>query len=318
MAPAWRDWIGKAALLARPRAPEPLPQALDRHRIYVLPTPFGGFMALLLAAMLLGALNYNNNPALLLALLLAAAGIASAIMAHLQLSGLRIDALAAEPVAAGTALRLRVALSSHDHRARRGLRLELEGQRAFCTLPPLGSATAELALATSVRGWREVGRLRISTTQPMGLVRAWSWVWPETPLLVYPVPEQDAPALPAGEGAILRTRPDAQGEEMHQLRPYRAGDPIRAISWKHSARRDMLLVREFESPAGVEVTLDWRALAALSHERRIARLARWVDEAERQGRRYRLRLPNQAMLGPGQGAQHRHLCLRALALMPHG
>jgi hypothetical protein len=39
----------------------------------VLPTRFGLFVATLLAAMLLGALNYNNNPALLLALLLAAA-----------------------------------------------------------------------------------------------------------------------------------------------------------------------------------------------------------------------------------------------------
>jgi len=55
-------------LLARPRRPEALPQRLDRHRIYVLPTRFGLFVAVLLAAMLLGALNYNNNPALLLAL----------------------------------------------------------------------------------------------------------------------------------------------------------------------------------------------------------------------------------------------------------
>ena len=57
--------------LARPRGPEPLPVAFDRRRIYVLPTAFGAFFALLLAVMLLGALNYNNNPALLLALLLA-------------------------------------------------------------------------------------------------------------------------------------------------------------------------------------------------------------------------------------------------------
>jgi uncharacterized protein (DUF58 family) len=314
---AWQTWTDKVARLARPRAPESLPRSLDRRRIYVLPTPFGSFMALLLLAMLLGALNYNNNPALLLALLLATAGIASAIMAHLQLSGLRIDTLAAEPVAAGTPLRLRVALSSHDHRARRGLRLDLEGQQVFCTLPPLGSATAELTLTTSARGWREIGRLRISTTQPMGLVRAWSWIWPEAPLLVYPHPEQDAPPLPSGEGAVLRTRPDSQGEEMHQLRPYRTGDSVRTISWKHSARRDTLLVREFETPAGVEVTLDWRRLAALPYERRIARLARWVDDAERQGRRYRLHLPYPPPLGPGQGAQHRHHCLRALALLPH-
>jgi len=65
------------------------------------------------------------------------------------------------------------------------------------------------------------------------------------------------------------------------------------------------------------VVLDWRTLAPLGHEARIARLARWVDMAEREGRRYTLLLPAHPPFGPGQGASHHHLCLRALALMPH-
>ena len=77
-----------------------------------------------------------------------------------------------------------------------------------------------------------------------------------------------------------------------------------------------LLVREYEQPLGADVVLDWRATAGIEHELRISRLARWVDEAERDGRRYRLLLPGQPPLGPAQGAQHRHACLRALALMP--
>ena len=39
-------------------------------------------------------------------------------------------------------------------------------------------------------------------------------------------------------------------------------------------------------------------------------------EAERDGRRYRLVLPLQPVIGPARGAQHRHACLRALALLP--
>ncbi|MDN5782851.1 MAG: DUF58 domain-containing protein, partial [Luteimonas sp.] len=96
--PGWRRRI---ELLARPRHPEPLPVALDRHRVYILPTAFGWFFVLLLLAMLAGALNYNNNPALLLALLLAGAANTSLFAAHLQLSGLQIIAIDAEPVAAG-------------------------------------------------------------------------------------------------------------------------------------------------------------------------------------------------------------------------
>src|SRR3546814_14062289 len=61
--------------------------ALDRRRVYILPTAFGWFFLLLLLAMLAGALNYNINPALLLALLLAGAANTSLFAAHLQQIG---------------------------------------------------------------------------------------------------------------------------------------------------------------------------------------------------------------------------------------
>lgn len=309
--------LRRLALLARPRAPEALPVRLDRRRIYVLPTRFGGFVGVLLLAMLLGALNYNNNPALLLALLLGAAAVASAIMAHLQLSGLQLTALAADPVPAGTPLRLRLVFEAHDARTRPGLSLRHPDDETWCSLGHADDHAPELLLSTQRRGWLDIGRLRLSTTHPLGLVRAWSWLWPDVPLLVYPAPETEGPPLPSGEGDPNRTRLHVHGEELHQLRPYRVGDARRAIAWKHSARRDSLLVREYEQPTGVDVKLDWRALAGLPYERRIARLARWVDEAEREGRRYRLNLPGTPSLGPARGAQHRHECLRALALLPH-
>lgn len=205
MASRW----ARLQLLARPRAPEALPQRLNRHRIYVLPTRFGLFVATLLSAMLLGALNYNNNPALLLALLLAAAAIASAIAAHLQLSGVQIDAISAEPVPAGQPLRLRVDLSLRDPRPRQGLHLQLGDSQAWTSLPAQGRGEVELDVPSERRGWRELSRIRLSTTQPLGLVRAWSWVWPEQPLLVYPLAEALAPALPERGNDPLHTRAHA-------------------------------------------------------------------------------------------------------------
>ena len=306
------------ALLARPRAPEAWPVKLDRRRVYVLPTRFGLFFAALLFAMLLGALNYNNNPALLLALLLATTGLASLMAAHLQLSGLQADALSAEPVAAGNTLQVHLALSTADSRVRRGL--QLRGNDTTASIPLLSAKQAVVAtfhLQTHRRGWLDLGRLRLSTTQPLGLALAWSWIWPETPLLVYPAPELQGPPLPMGEGHASHARLHPSGDDLHHLRGYRSGDARRAIAWKPSARRDTLLVREHEQPLAMEVALEWRALAALAHEQRIRRLAHWVDLAEREGRRYRLQLPDQPVIGPGQGAAHRHLCLRALALLPH-
>ncbi len=304
------------AMLARPRAAETLPVQFDRRRVYVLPTRFGLFFTALLFAMLLGGLNYNNNPALMLALLLGATGLASLMAAHLQLSGLRIDAVSAEPVAAGGVLSLHVAFSAKDHRARRGLQVRVGGTQRVVSLSPAEPAVAALPVETIRRGWLEVGRVRISTTQPLGLALAWSWVWPDSPLLVYPVPEAQGPPLPLGDGNASHARLHPAGDDVHHLRGYRPGDPRRAIAWKPSARRDTLMVREYEQPLASVVDLDWASLAPLAIEQRISRLAHWIDLAERENRRYRLQLPAQPALGPAQGAAHRHLCLRALALLP--
>lgn len=306
----------KVALLARPRASEPLPARLDRRRVYVLPTRFGMFFAALLAAMLLGGLNYNNNPALMLALMLGATGLASLIATHLQLSGLRVDAVSAEPVAAGNALSVQVALAAADTRRRQGLQFRVGKGQASTTLQAGEPQLVSLPVETHRRGWLELGRIRISSTQPLGLALAWAWIWPDQPMLVYPAPEPQGPALPQGDGSANHARLNPAGDDVHHLRGYRPGDPRRAIAWKPSARRDALMVREYEQPLGIEVDLDWRGLAPLGTELRISRLAHWVDLAEREGLHYRLRLPGQPTLGPGHGIAHRHLCLRALALMP--
>lgn len=302
----------------RPRAPEALPAQLTRHRIYVLPTASGLFFAGLLGAMLLGALNFNNNPALLLALLLAGTALASLIAAHLQLSGLRVEALGAEPVPAGTPLHLKIALGASDGRRRSGLRLACDSQATHVHLDARSSTTASLPLATARRGLLPAPRLELSTVQPLGLARAWGYVWPAQSLLVYPAPEPQAPPLPLPAGAQGRPQPSRTGEDPHHLRDYRPGDAPRSVAWKASARHDSLLVRDGEEARGETLVLDWAQTEGLAYEHRIRRLARWVDDAECQGRRYGLRLPATPPIEIGQGAPHRHRCLRALALLPHG
>jgi uncharacterized protein (DUF58 family) len=308
----------RALAWVRPRGPETLPVILNRHRVYVLPTRFGLFYTALLLAMAVGALNYNNNPALLLCLLLGGAGLASLIAAQLQLIGLSVIAIDAEPVAAGQSLLMRLHAQAEASRVRRGLRVDDDDRPDHAVLNlDQGHGEAQLAMPTHRRGWLELPRLRISTTRPLGLARTWAYVWTDAPLLVYPAPEPNAPPLPIGSGEHAQTRLHPTGDDVHHLRGYRAGDARRAIAWKPSARRDTLLVREYEQPLGADVVLDWQQLGSLAYEARIERLARWVDEAERDGRRYRLVLPGQPALGPDRGPQHRHACLRALALLPY-
>jgi len=310
-------WRTLAMKLARPRRVESLPVALDRRRIYVLPTRFGLFIAAMLGTMLLGALNYNNNPALLLGFLLAATAQLSLHATHLALSGIRLRDARAAPVHAGDKLILELRFDAMRSRPRTGLVLACDAARMVFALPDTSDVLVELPLPTTTRGWLIPGRLTLSTTQPLGLARAWSYFWPDLQLLVYPALEINAPPLPTHEGAGARTRVRTQGEEPHHLRDYRVGDPPRQVAWKASARTGKLLVREYEAQSDRDIRLDWNTLAHLPYELRVSRLARWVVEADRSNLRYTLVLPGKT-LGPAQGHAHRHACLQALALLPHG
>ncbi len=307
-------WERRLPALTRLKAVESLPITLHRRRIYVLPSGFGLFVGCLLLAMLVGGLNYNNNPALLLTFVLASAVHTSLLQGFLDLRGVRLTDVSAEPVHAGQTARLRLRFERPEQRPRRGLIIGRGAARAQLDLDET-SAEVALAIPTEHRGLFGVGRVLVETRQPLGMFRIWSWMHPARRLLVYPAPEQDGPPLPSAEthrGSRLQRGP---GEHLHSLRSYRSGDPMRLVAWKRSAQTGQLLVREFERPSGGDALLDWNALAGLRTEARISRLTRWVLDAERAGLRSTLLVPGER-IGPDRGAPHVHACLRCLALLP--
>lgn len=300
--------------LTRLRRAEPLPIALDRRRIYVLPTRFGlGFAALLLV-MLLGALNYGNNPALLLTCLLGATAGASLFFGFRAISGLVLGQLRADETHAHEPfdLHLRFAPGS---RARASLRLRRDDAEAAFALPAGAEREIALRLAGVERGWFRPGRVRVWTEYPLGLFQLWSWLHPAAEFLVYPAFESPAPPLPSGGGRQGEHSSAGASEEHAGLRDYRITDAPRLIAWKASVRHDSLLVRDVERRSGEALTLDYTSLAGLDAEARIRRLAAWVCAADSAQRRYSLRLPRET-IGPGLGALQRQACLRALALLP--
>jgi len=297
--------------LTRLRQPEPLPIELTRRRIYILPSAFGLAFSALLMVMLVGALNYANNAALLLTCLLGAAGASSMLLAFRTLDGVCLRDIRAGHAVAGETLEL--ALDFSASRMREAVRLDCAGETHAFVVD--GTTELTLRLPTLQRGWQELPRLRIWSTWPLGLFRAWSWLHPRRSVLVWPRPEQAGPPphIPADAHERRRAQP---GEDLATLRDYRRGDMPRHIAWKASARHRDLLVKDFDSPETRETwRLDWHALRAFDRETRIARLARWLGEAEAQGRRYSLHLPDEC-IDAGNGPAHYARCMNALAVLP--
>ncbi|RUL79778.1 DUF58 domain-containing protein [Dyella choica] len=297
--------------LTEHRRREVLPIELHRRRIYIMPTGFGLAFTLLLLVMLVGSLNYSNNAALLLTCLLGAATSISMLVAFRSLNGLRIRGVRGGHATAGEPID--VTFDFEAKHLRQALRLDIA--QLVHAFDVEGRADVTVSLPTEYRGWLSVPRLRIWTTWPMGLFRAWSWVNPQYAVLVWPRPEISGPGptLPFEDNRRQRLH---FGEDLASLRDYRNGDSIRHVAWKASARHENLLVKDYEQPvAQQEWRLDWRHLQGLDHEARIARLARWLGEALAQGRQWSLWLPNE-VIGIGNGPSHYTRCMSALALLP--
>ncbi len=311
----WRDIFARSERLLQPlsnRKPESLPVRLDRRRIYIVPTRAGLGFAVLLAAMLVGALNYQNNSALLLTCMLGATLASSMLLTWRQLHNLVLRSLHADHGFCGTRLPLHLAFAD-DRRPRPGLRIELDALVQPCPLAP-DDSRASVTLPTERRGWVSLPRMRLSSTLPFGLFQAWSWITPDQDVLVYPCVLGDVKPPVHNDDPKERT---AGGDEFAELRDYHPGDPIRHVAWKASARHDDLLVREFDRAApGQPLRFDWYSFTGIDRETRISRLTGMVCEAYAAGRPWVLVLEDRRALGPGAETAHYHRCLTALAELP--
>jgi uncharacterized protein (DUF58 family) len=123
-------------------------------------------------------------------------------------------------------------------------------------------------------------------------------------------------ALPMPTHSAQRPGTHARGgsgmDEWLGLRPFRDGDSPRQVDWKAYAREAPLLVKEYQASGADLRQFDFAAVPLADPEARLSQLARWVIDAEAQGERYGLTLPD-AHVPPERGPEHRHHCLALLA-----
>src|SRR5579863_6880790 len=121
-----------AAWVRRRQGPDRLPVALERRRLYILPTRGGVAFAALLFVMLLAGLNYANSLALFLTFLLSAFALVGMQQCHRNLLGLSVIAVHAPAVFARRAATLHVTLGNTAEATRPGLEAALEESASAC------------------------------------------------------------------------------------------------------------------------------------------------------------------------------------------
>ena len=291
---------------------------LSARQVFIVPTGAGFGFGTLLLVLLLGAINYDNNLIFALSFLLAGLGVVAMLHTYRNLVHLGFQAGPGQPGFVGGHIGFQLWLRADDGRARRMIELRaLDGSRLLTDVD--GPATVRLQRAAVRRGRLALGKVMIATRFPLGLFRAWSYLDVGKTEPVYPAPAPPGTPPPdtrsgeSGDGYGTR----AGADDFRGVRSYRPGDSLRQVDWKAWAREQGLLTKQFSGAMPPEDWLDFGAARETDLEARLARLCRWVLDAEQAQRRYGLRLPGMTVAA-GRGPAHRDRCLQALADFGNG
>ncbi len=119
-------------------------------------------------------------------------------------------------------------------------------------VPPHSSAVLRYRLTTHVRGRYTLGPLWVRSHGPLGLAFRQAALELSSDAQVYPMVgdlsrfDMLLSRAAGQETGESRARQHYEGSEFTSLRDYNRGDDLRLISWKHTARRGKLILREFE------------------------------------------------------------------------
>lgn len=138
---------------------------------------------------------------------------------------------------------------------------QLDATVMFTRVPPRGSRTSYYRMRLMQRGRYQFGPLDLSTRFPLGMVERGLMVGNHDELLVHPrigrlTPHWKRDHLAASE--IITRQQMRRGifeDEVSRIREYRTGDNPRAIHWRSSARKNELMVREYQQSRNYDLAV---------------------------------------------------------------
>ena len=280
------------------------------------PTGHGVVYVVLLAALLVGSINHNNNLGYLLTFLLSAILLVSIVLTLRNIRDLVCQGHGEAAVFAGQPLPFSLSLQAKDGPCY-GLVLSLDGinwvrvEKADA-LP----SASQVFMLVSRRGRVEIRRIVAASAFPLGLVRATREMPVVLTGLVYPKPlvTHAGSEKKQGEREEDDTLPvPTAGHDFDGLRPYRPGDNPRRIHWKSLAAQRGLFSKVFEEDEGGGAIFSLSDMPGKDLELKLCQLCYLMLRADGGGARYGLRLGRQ-LIAPNRGLSHKSACLRALAL----
>ncbi len=311
------QWHQKRREFLNRRIPATNTITLNQKNIYIFPSYAGLGFIFVLILLLLVAINFENNSVYALTFLVSGILTVSILHTFFNLAGLNLQGFSAKPTFSGREAEFKVLMSSSsgDHL---GIVLSWQAHSQVVDIEKNRQQKLVLPFRTGPRGYCVPGRLKIETSYPLGLIRAWTWVDLDMSSIVYPFPDEETVTdKEKSKNNDEGTQYVMGNTDFYGLRSYVHGDSVKSIAWKNYAKRDVLTTKEFVDSVDEQFWLDWDSVTG-DVEQRLQKLTHLVIQAELSGQEYGLILPNSHLpnnsIQPDKGEHHLHQILYALAI----
>lgn len=316
------------------RAPKNDSATLNLRNVYIFFSREGMLFAVLLVITFIAGINYGNNLVLGLCFYLVSIWLISFHVTFAHISGLQVRLLEVTMTEAGMPAWVTLQLKSESRQPRRQLLFEFEQaadkknkagtnrQSSILVTSLQNEQTIRLPVQTYSRGHFELPRLIIKTVYPLGIMRAWSYVYFARKTWVYPKPEafdwQAQYSVASSEDLPTGGQYRQGQDDFERLDNYVEGESLARVSWGHVARGQGMFTKHFADPVGHEQTLDYADMPAAHHEQKLAQLAHGALTLGQLGVPFQMRLPNDmpTSAAVGDGETFAQACLLRLAKAP--
>lgn len=337
------------------RAPKSDSATLHLRNVYIFFSREGLLFAVLLAITFIAGINYGNNLVLGLCFYLISVWLISFHVTFAHISGLKVQLIDVTMAEVGKPVWVTLKVLNTSRQPRRQLLFSFDQDRELGTKLSTGqkhkkATTSDrsehadsgknpqksvllsrlqdekiirLPIKTRVRGQLELPRLQVKTVYPLGIMRAWSYVYFARMAWVYPKPlpfdwqtqysQTNSEDLPLG-GQYTQGQDD-----FDRLDSYIEGESLARVSWAHVARGQGMLTKHFGDPIGHEQLLAYSDMPAATHEQKLAQLAYGALTLGQLNVPFKMQLADDSASKTatlGQGEVFAQACLLRLAKTP--
>ncbi|MFY8328519.1 DUF58 domain-containing protein [Pseudoalteromonas sp. ZZD1] len=285
---------------------------LKHNTIYVLPSKMGcGFLFVAVLNFILG-INYQNNLILAMAYLMLVVLVLAILIGYSNVKGLTIHFKAKNNDYSPISPRLVFDISTDKFCQSFNVIYQKQILHHLDNIKDRTNITVSLPYKN--RGSYPLKRIKLLSQYPFGLVSVWSYMQIEETVFVYP--EQ---INPNKNNNLMVDDHNSNGDlkrangidEFDSLVDHQHGMGLQRVSWKHYAKTQQLMVKEFVNFASTPMTYDYSQLQG-NAETRLSHLSYLITQAHLHDHAFALKL-NSQLYSMAKGSEHFNACLMALS-----